>query len=151
MNQKKSTTMPDFRNVPKGYQLCFNQECTKKDECLRFMIGKKLPEHWDWGPAVYPNIKMDENGCRLFTTGHPMRMAWGFNKLFEEVKSKHTQGLRNAIKQYLNGTSNYYRYQHGERMLNTEQQEWIIKLFQQTGYTEGLEFEHYANVYNFQA
>lgn len=149
MKTKDQTIKADYRNVPKGYQLCFNKECVKKDECLRFLAGRELPEERDWGPAVYPNMKMTEKGCRLFATGQPTKMAWGFAKLFEEVKSKHEKGLRTAMQQYLNGTSNYYRYNNGERMLNEEQQEWIIQLFQRTGYTENLVFEHYAYVYDF--
>ena len=35
------------------------------------------------------------------------------------------------------------------RMLNEKQQKWIIQLFQRTGYTENLVFEHYAYVYDF--
>jgi hypothetical protein len=53
------------------------------------------------------------------------------------------------MQKYINGTSNYYRYNNGERMLNEEQQKWIIQLFQRTGYTENLSFEHYAYVYDF--
>ena len=149
MDIKEIETKHDFRNVPRGYQLCFNKECPKKDECLRFMAGNALPEDRDWGPAIYPNIKRDENGCRFYATGKPTRMAWGFYTLFEDVKSKHEKGLRTAMQQYLNGTSNYYRYLHGERLLNKEQQEWIIKLFQRTGYTENLRFDHYADVFDF--
>ena len=124
MKTKDQTIKADYRNVPKGYQLCFMETCPKKDECLRFLAGRELPEERDWGPAVYPNMKMTEKGCRLFATGQPTKMAWGFAKLFEEVKSKHEKGLRTAMRQYLNGTSNYYRYNNGERMLNEEQQEW---------------------------
>jgi hypothetical protein len=51
--------------------------------------------------------------------------------------------------QYLNGSSNYYRYHHGEKLLDAEQQEWIIKLFQRTGYTENLKFDHYTQVFDF--
>lgn len=149
MSTKNLTIRASFRNVPKGYQLCFTETCPMKDECLRFLAGKEIPEDWDWGPAVYPNIRMTEKGCRLFSIGQPVMMAWGFSKLFGEVKSKHELGLRTAMRQYLNGTSNYYRYNSGERMLNEEQQKWIIQLFQRTGYTEDLVFDHYAHVYDF--
>ena len=151
MERKNNKTEHDFRNVPKGYQLCFNKECPKRDECLRFLAGSALPEERDWGPAIYPNMKMTERGCRLYGTAQATEMAWGFNTLFEEVKSKHERGLRTAMRQYLNGTSNYYRYHNGERLLNKEQQEWIINLFQRTGYQENLEFDHYALVYDFDA
>lgn len=139
----------DFRNVPHNWMLCFMHACPKKEECLRQLAASHLPEDRNFGPAVYPNIKIGEDGCRFFTTGEPKRMAWGFRTIFAEVKSKHEQGLRIAMKQYLNGHSNYYRYHNGERLLNPEQQEWIVNLFRRYGYTEGLTFDHYAYVYDF--
>lgn len=139
----------DFNNVPARFQLCFLEDCPKKNECLRQLATRNLPEKLDFGPAVYPNMKRDENGCRLFTIGQPMKMAWGFNKLFAEVKKKDDTALRDAIKEHLGGHTAYYRYHHGERLLDSKQQEWIIKLFQKKGYTEGLEFDHYTTVYSF--
>ena len=139
----------DFRNVPKGWQLCFLSECPKKEECLRHLAASHLPESRDWGPAIYPTMKIEENGCRFFTMGKPTNMAWGFNTLFSDVKSRHERQLRDSMKQYLGGHSNYYRYNNGERLLTAEQQEWIIRLFQRYGYTEGLTFDHFTLVYDF--
>lgn len=149
MDTNEQMEKHDFRNIPRGYQVCFNKECPKKGGCLRFLAGSNLSEDRDWGPAIYPNMKTSEDGCRLYATGQPTRMAWGFNTLFEDVKSKHERGLRMAMQQYLSGTSNYYRYHHGERLLNAEQQEWIIKLFQRNGYTAHLKFDHYAEMFDF--
>lgn len=152
MPQKEQTAMItefDFRNVPAGYQLCFNSECPKKDECLRYLAGQHLSDNNDWGPAIYPNIKIGEKGCRFYRTEQPKRMAWGFDKLFEEVKRKHSSILHNALHVYLNSKSNYYRYHHGELLLSPKQQEWIIKLFKKYGYTENLEFDHYVYAYDF--
>lgn len=149
MKTKDLTIKADFRNVPKGYQLCFNKECVKKDECLRFLAGSELPDNRDWGPAVYPNIKKDEDGCRFLEKGEPQVMAWGFNTLFSEVKHKHIKHLRTTLKQYLGGHSNYYRYHNGERLLNPQQQKWIIDFFRRTGYTENLAFDHEVMAYTF--
>lgn len=139
----------DFRNVPLSWQLCFLSECPKKDECLRQLAAKHLPENRDFGPAVYPTMKIGEEGCRLFTAGRPKQMAWGFETLFSEVKSKHEQALRLAMKNYLGGHTSYYRYHRGKRLLTPEQQEWIVGLFQQYGYSQGLVFDHYVTAYDF--
>ena len=139
----------DFRNVPHNWALCFLSECPKKEECLRQLAARHAPEDRNFGPAIYPNIPRGENGCRFFTNGEPKRMAWGFNTLFAEVKSKHEQGLRIAMKNYLNGHSNYYRYHNGKRLLSPEQQQWIIDLFRRYGYTEGLTFDNYTYIYDF--
>lgn len=139
----------DFRNVPPGWQLCFLDECPKKDLCLRQLVGRHLTGDRDFGPAVYPTIKRNEEGCWLFADSEPKSMAWGLRKIFSEVKSRDELALRNQIKQYLGGHSNYYRYHNGERLLSPEKQEWIINLFQKYGYSENLEFDHYTLVYDF--
>ena len=148
MNTDKNT-MLDFRNMPKSWQVCFLSDCPKKDACLRQMAARHLPEDRDFGPAVFPTMKIGEEGCRLFTTGESKLMAWGFQKLFAEVKSKDEYGLRAAIKNYLGGHANYYRYHRGERLLSPEQQEWITALFRRYGYSEPLEFNNYVTTYDF--
>ncbi|MBR0490219.1 MAG: hypothetical protein IJJ68_08470 [Prevotella sp.] len=139
----------DYSQVTAGYQLCFLNDCPRRGECLRYMAGQHKPEKPDWGLAIYPSMHRDEQGCRFFQTNEPKHMAWGFDTIFEDVKSKHEASLRNAIKNYLGGHGTYYRYHRGERMLTPEQQEWIIHLFQKTGYQTNLRFDHYADVYDF--
>lgn len=139
----------NFRSVPLSWQLCFLSECPKKDECLRQMVAKHLPKSRQFGPAVYPTMEIGENGCRLFTACRPKQMAWGFETLFSDVKSKHEQGLRQAMKSYLGGHGTYYRCNSGKKLLTPEQQEWIINLFRQNGYSENLVFDHYVTAYDF--
>ncbi len=140
----------DFRNVPRTYQLCFLEDCPRKEVCLRHMAGQFLPEDRNFGQAIYPNMKRGEKGCRLFATGETKVMAYGFKRLFANVLSRHEHGLRTAMKQYLGGHGSYYRYHNGEKLLGPEQQEWIIQLFRRTGYNEGLEFDHYVQLYDFE-
>ena len=102
------------------------------------------------GQAVRQRLDAAQRaGCRLFAVGEPKHMAWGFNTIMLEVKSRDEQALRNSMKQYLGGHSNYYRYHNGERLLTPEQQEWIVNLFRRYGYTENLTFDHYAYVFDF--
>jgi hypothetical protein len=139
----------DFRNVPKTWQVCFLSECPVKEQCLRQLAASNLPADRDWGAAVYPTMRCNEKGCRLFATGEAKRMAWGFNTLFSEVKAKHENVLRLAMKNYLHGHAAYYRYNRGEKLLSPEQQDWIVQLFQSMGYHDGLEFDHYVYAYDF--
>ena len=139
----------DFSHIAPGYQLCFLSDCPRHEDCLRYLAGQHVPAEPDWGPAIYPSMKRDEHGCRLFRTSQPKHMAWGFNTLFEDVKSKHEAGLRKAVKEYLGGHGTYYRYNSGEKKLDPEQQAWIIQLFQKMGYQSNLRFDHYADVIDF--
>jgi hypothetical protein len=56
--------------------------------------------------------------------------------------------IRLAITDYLGSKGTYYRYKHGERLLNPEQQQWILQLFSRYGYNaEGLSFDEYVSSY----
>lgn len=138
-----------FRNVPVNWQLCFLDDCPVKDKCLRQLVAHHLSDDRTFGPAIYPTMKRGDEGCRLFATSEPQRMAWGFTTLFSEVKSRDEHRLRNSIKDYLGGHSTYYRYHNGERLLSPKQQAWIIRLFQKYGYNENLTFDHYTIIYDY--
>ena len=139
----------DFRNVSPVWQVCFLDECPVKDKCLRQLVAKHLPEDRDFGVAVFPTMKIGETGCRLFATSEPKLMAWGFDKLFYDVKSRDAAQLRSTMKKYLGGHSNFYRYNSGELLLIPEQQEWIINLFRKYGYAGELTFDHFAYVFDY--
>ena len=148
MKMEEKNIQLDFRNMPRSWQLCFLTECPMKDRCLRQLAARHIEER-DFGPAVYPTMEIGDEGCRLFAECEPMLMAWGFETLFSEVKSKDEKMLRYSIKKYLGGHSTYYRYNNGERLLSAEQQEWVLGLFRRYGYTEHLEFDHYAYTYKY--
>lgn len=139
----------DINTVSPAFQMCFLDDCPRCTDCLHFLAARKLPASREWGPAIFPTIKRTEQGCRFFKTAAIKHMAWGFESIFSEVKSKHETGLRAAVKAYLGGHGTYYRYHNGQRMLSPEQQEWIINLFRQAGYQNDLRFDHYADVYDF--
>lgn len=75
--------------------------------------------------------------------------AYGFKALFAEIKKKDEKPIRDRIKKYLGGNTAYYRYHHGKRLLSPDQQEWILALFRQHGYTEELHFDGYRDIYDF--
>lgn len=72
-------------------------------------------------------------------------MAWGFKKLFYDVKQRDASIIRVHLKCYLGSHSKYYRYANGIYKLTPEQQERILNIFKRYGYTQGLEFDHYED------
>ena len=75
-------------------------------------------------------------------------MAWGFEKLFAEVKVKDAPLLRDKMRSYLGSKGQYYRYKLGQLKLLTEQQEYIKQLFAKFGY-ESVDFEHFSEEIDF--
>lgn len=134
--------------VPPSFCLCFQADCPRAGECIRFLAGKHAGEERTCGPAVYPAARRG-SGCTCYKRTRLIRAAYGFNALFAEVKKKDDTPLRNRIKAYLGGHTTYYRYHHGERLLTPEQQEWITDLFRRHGYEGDLKFDAYRDVYDF--
>lgn len=75
-------------------------------------------------------------------------MAWGFDKLFAEVKVKDAPLLRSEMRSYLGSKGQYYRYKLGQQKLVPEQQEHIKQLFARFGYKD-VDFEYFAEEIDF--
>ena len=139
----------EFKDVPTGYQLCFNHQCPMHESCLRWKAAQKVPVSLKWGPAVYPTSLEADGSCTFFHKAEPIRMAYGFSKLFYNVLERQVYGLRLGLREYLGGKTPYYRYNRGEKLLTPEQQAWILNHFQKAGYTKGLEFDGYVTTFDF--
>lgn len=134
--------------VPVGYRYCFNTGCPRESTCMRHFAAEHVSPQTTVGRAVFPTALQADGSCKEFKEKRVIRAAWGFTKLFRDVKERHASLLRGKIKAYLGGNGTYYRYQHGERLLTPEQQQWIFDLFRKYGYTEGLEFEGYHEIWD---
>lgn len=137
-----------FKDVPDGYQLCFNSECDKHGECIRFLAGVHLPPVVMGGPAVYPNA-WKNGGCPYFKQTRIIYAAWGFRNLFKEIPQKDAQSLKARVTNYLGGPVQAYKYQYGECLLTPEQQEDIRQMFVEMGYTNDLVFDGFTFIYDF--
>lgn len=139
----------DFRRLPPSYKRCFLTQCPRRSECLRAKVTDNVAQGELWGPAVYPAALSEDGSCRFFRRGQPVVMAWGFRNLYNDTRRRDEESLRAAIKSYLGSEAAYYRVNRGAKLLTPEQQEYILGLFRQLGYTKGLEFEHYVETYDF--
>lgn len=141
---------PDFTYdlVPASWPVCFVANCPLAESCLSHLAGLHLPDDLTIGPAIYPTTLRDGK-CGHYKKIRKIQAAWGFDTLFTDVKQRDAAPLRSAIKNYLGGNGTYYRYHNGERLLTPEQQEHILALFRQCGYSENLHFDGYREVYDF--
>ena len=141
---------PDFTYdlVPASWPVCFVANCPLAESCLSPLAGLHLPDDLTIGPAIYPTALRDGK-CGHYKKIRKIQAAWGFDTLFTDVKQRDAAPLRSAIKNYLGGNGTYYRYHNGERLLTPEQQEHILALFRQCGYSENLHFDGYREVYDF--
>ena len=145
MEEKKLT----YKDVPMGYPLCFNHECTKKGHCMHYQARLLLPEGLHHGPAIYPTAWLDGE-CKCFREKRFVKKAWGFTRLYHNVPYKDKAEARLCVRHYFSrGCGPYYRYHHGENLLSPEQQDEIMKIIAQFGSTEGIRFDHYIEDWDF--
>jgi hypothetical protein len=137
-----------FNDVPEGFHLCFNKECDKHDDCIRFLAGQHLPAVVMGGPCVYPNAWKD-GFCPYFKQTRVFHGAWGLRNLFKEIPQKDARILKAKVINYLGGPVAAFKYQHGDEVLTPEQQQAIKDMFVEMGYTEELVFDGFTFVYDF--
>ena len=134
-------------NVPVGITYCFQEQCPLKDDCIHYLCSLYKADDVDKGYSVFPNALRDSK-CKYFAALRIVKMAWGFDTLFEDVKVKDAPVLRAKMRAFLGSKGQYYRYKLGQLKLLPEQQEYIKHLFAQFGY-ENVEFEHFTEEIDF--
>ena len=135
--------------IPSAYSLCFTPTCPRKTTCLRYVAGQHIPSKVTSGSAIYPTALSSDGTCPYYREYVKVKLAYGFQKIFAVVRKKDVEPLRNRLKQYLGGHGTYYRYNRGEKLLTPVQQDAILTICQEFGYTETLTFDNYLTDYDF--
>lgn len=139
----------DFNLVPDWWAVCQNAGCPQAESCLRRVAAQSLPSSVTVWPCVMPGALKDGE-CAFYAKNEKVLIARGFKNMFARVKSRDDiYTMRRELTDYLGSKGTYYRYKEGERVLSPEQQQWILRLFAQHGYTDGLEFDEYTDGYDF--
>lgn len=138
----------DFTKVPACYQFCFNSQCPRSAECLRFLAGQHVPATLQTGMAIYPTAVRDGQ-CEFFRHSNLVRMAWGFDDIYNPLKSYFRPMARKAVRDMFGSEGTYYRYHHGERMLSPEQQQAVADILRKYDYNGPVTFKHYEYIYDF--
>ena len=119
--------------MPIEWELCFNQQCPHRDDCLRYLAGQQLASRMQRGAAIYPSA-LSDGQCDYFCPAQPVRCAVGFRHLFDEVRAAHSPAMHRELTAYLGGNGSYYLYRNGKKSLSPKQMEWIEGLFRRYGY-----------------
>lgn len=138
------------RDIPSGYPLCFNGECTKKEHCMHYQARLLMDETRHSGSAVYPTAW--QNGeCGEFREKRLVKKAWGFAHLYDSIPQRQRADAREAVHSVFgSGNGPYYRAHHGEIMLSPEMQEKIIGALGGFCSKEDVKFDHYVVCWDFE-
>ena len=89
-----------YGNVPSNITYCFTEPCPMKDKCIHYLSALYKNEETDRGDAIFPNA-LKNGKCKYFAPLRVVKMAWGFDKLFAEMKVKDAPSLRAEMRDYL--------------------------------------------------
>lgn len=131
-----------LNDFPKSYEACFLEGCSLKDTCLHYLYNQLLPSTTTCGRAIRPSALDEANfvndHCPHYQEAKQVDCYSGFSHMFDEVKKKDLQALRQEIYQYLRGRSNFYRYSNAEKgcLLTQPMADQIKDIFARYGYGE---------------
>ena len=136
-------------NIPWEYAVCFNEACQLREKCLHYQAYLLQSKDQLSGQAVMPSAWKDGQ-CQCFCEDKPVKKAWGFSNIYDNVPKYLKAEARRKVKNYFSsGNGPYYRYHHGENKLSPRQQEDVMQILAKYGSTDGLAFDHYEMDYDF--
>lgn len=137
------------KDIPWGYPLCFNGDCSNKDVCMHYQTQLLTSKDRFSGPAIYPTAW--QNGeCRCFCEKKLIKKAWGFTNLYKNIPKHLVAEARRRVRGYFGeGMSVYYRVNNGENILSPKQQDDILNIIAEFGSAEDVKFDHYITEWNF--
>lgn len=142
--------MINFKEIPAWWAVCQNGQCPMAEGCLRYLAYRTLPAEMTKWPCVLPNALKDGQ-CMYYQKPERVKMARGFGDLYNKVRDRHARHIvRLRLTEYLGSKGTYYRYQHGERLLTPEQQQWIQELIKTYGNGDEVDFRSFIEEYDFQ-
>lgn len=150
---KASNTMEkgdiDFKEIPDWWAICQNGQCPMAGKCLRHHVFLNMPVEINKWVCLMPHV-LKNGECKYFRKTELVMMAKGFQKLFSQMESRDLRhAFRIHLTDYLGSKGTYYRYKDGERLLNTEQQAWIVQFLKKHGYEKDVIFDKYVETYDY--
>ena len=144
----------DFSKVPGWWAICGKADCKMAQICLRQRAFESLPEDvMAWRCLMSKaTVPVEADGrCRFFAKNEMVKLANGFDTMMSKVNSRDGRyGIRMDLTHYFGSKGSYYRSKHGERQLNPADQQKVLSVFAQYGFSgDDFKFDHYEDGYEF--
>ena len=120
---------------PDNYSLCFNKECALRSTCHRAIEAEKNKDDSPFircvNPAVFPK---DGEKCPVYSDSRvKVKYAIGFHKQMDAINQITYRVYRTLHSMFSN--THYYDMLNGNTLITPEEQETIIQVAAQYGYT----------------
>lgn len=141
MKNKKSPTTQSEQ-----FTVCFLEGCPQASRCTRRLAYEQSGNKHQCGNAVLPS-SLHEDGCDMFCEARLKRYAKGAAHLYDEVRMKHYDAIRQQVARIFQSNNNYYRSLRGDRLISESEQQQICRLFASYGYPATDLFDEYVEQY----
>lgn len=135
-----------IKNLGTDITMCFLEGCPRADRCVRHMVYELLGSQKACGSTVMPS-SLRGGQCDMFSEAVVKRYAKGARRMFDEVRMKHFEVLKDRVMRILGGRTSYYRCMRGEKLISEEQQKRIADLFGSYGYDAADLYDEYIYSY----
>ena len=122
----------DLEKKPFGFIVCYNEDCSLKENCLRREVAE-LNQEEDDVLKVVNSAKFSGENCKFYLENKKVLMAYGMKKSFDKVLAKDIAEIRKTLNTYF-GHGSYYVRRNGEKAINPTEQTYIASVFAKYGY-----------------
>lgn len=122
----------DLEKTPFGFIVCYNEDCSLKENCLRREVAE-LNQEEDDVLKVVNSAKFSGENCKFYLENKKVLMAYGMKKSFDKVLAKDIAEIRKTLNAYF-GHGSYYVRRNGEKAINPTEQAYIASVFAKYGY-----------------
>ena len=132
-----------IRNLGANTTMCFLEGCPRADKCVKHLAYDMFGDQVEYGKTVLPSSLKPDGQCDQFDEAIAKRYAKGGSHMYDEVRMKHFDEIKNRVKRILGGRTSYYRCMRGEKLITEEQQKSIAYLFKSYGYDADNLYDEY--------
>jgi hypothetical protein len=136
----------DYKEVPRGYTHCFNAQCPRAEECLRFLVTRHIDSETASFQIINPAYIAEQQECQFFKPDSLISFALGMTHLFDNLPHAKVNKIKGIIRGYF-GRTCFYRVGRKERLIKPEEQDFIRQTFIREGITEPPAFDKYIEQY----
>lgn len=131
-----------------GYTVCFAAQCPLKDRCLRWKVGRQMPDTKSSYHCVNPHYQdVATDHCPLYRQSEKVQFAQGMMHIFNADMPRRVEPYVRSHFIASHCKTYYYEYRNGERLISPAIQEEIRELFREAGWNQEVHFDSYVEDY----
>jgi hypothetical protein len=137
------------KEAESGYTVCFAEQCPLKEHCLRYLVGRQMPDTKSFYHCVNPRYQdAGTERCSLFRSSKKVMFAKGMMHIFNADMPRRVEPFVRRRLIGIHCRTYYYEYRNGTRLISPAIQEEVRSLFREAGWNEEIRFDSYVEDYD---